>query len=148
MKNYVNKEQCATLSTEDLKIMFNRSGQRFTTQREAIWQLFTEHPKGLSIARATTMLADRKISPTTIYRTVNTLKVMGLLRWVNVPEGEHRFLISRPGHTHMLVCRSCAQAVECSDCDLSILEQLIAHKTGFTVEGHHLEFYGLCPDCS
>ncbi len=139
--------ESSRLSTEELKTLFNQSGQRFTAQREAVWQLFVEHPKGLTIAQATTVLTERKISQTTVYRTVNTLQGMGYLRWVHNPEGEHRFLATRPGHTHMLVCRQCARAVECSDCDLSVLEQLIASKTGFTVEGHHLEFYGLCPDC-
>jgi Fur family ferric uptake transcriptional regulator/Fur family peroxide stress response transcriptional regulator len=38
--------------------------------------------------------------------------------------------------------------VECSDCDLAVLEKLIAKQTGFAVEGHHLEFFGVCPDCS
>ena len=142
----INSES-SRLSTEELKTLFNQSGQRFTAQREAVWQLFVEHPKGLTIAQATTVLTEQKISQTTVYRTVNTLQGMGYLRWVHNPEGEHRYLATRPGHTHMLVCRQCATAVECSDCDLAVLEQLIASKTGFTVEGHHLEFYGLCPDC-
>ena len=137
-----------SLSTEELKILFNKTGQRFTSQREAVWKLFAETPKGLTIAQATAILADQKISQTTVYRTVHSLQGMGYLRWVHNPEGEHRFLASRPGRTHMLVCRTCSKAVECSDCDLSILEQLIARKTGFAVEGHHLEFYGVCPDCS
>ncbi len=141
------KSESSSLSTEELKALFNLSGQRFTAQREAIWQLFVEHPKGLTIAQASTALAERNISQTTVYRTVGTLEGMGYLRWVHNPEGEHRYLVTRPGHTHMLVCRQCSRAVECSDCDLSVLEQLLARKSGFTVEGHHLEFYGICPDC-
>jgi Fur family transcriptional regulator, ferric uptake regulator len=139
--------ESSSLSTRELKALFNQSGQRFTAQREAVWQLFVEHPKGLTIAQATTVLTERKISQTTVYRTVNTLQDMGYLRWVHNSEGEHCYLVTRPGHTHMLVCRQCARAVECNDCDLSVLEQLIARKTDFTVEGHHLEFYGICPDC-
>ena len=140
-------DESANQTTAALKTLLNQGGQRFTPQREAVWRLFNDHPKGLTIAQATALLAAQKISQTTVYRTVNALQGLGYLRWVHNPEGEHRFLASRPGHTHMLVCRQCARAVECSDCDLSILEQLIASKTGFLVEGHHLEFYGLCPDC-
>ncbi len=142
------KSELPILSTEELKTLFHNTGQRFTSQREAVWRLFADTPNGLTIAQATVLLAERKISQTTVYRTVHSLQGMGYLRWVHNPEGEHRFLASRPGHTHMLVCRSCSKAVECSDCDLSILEQLIARKTGFTVEGHHLEFFGLCQDCA
>ncbi len=138
----------AKLSSEMLKAQFNDIGLRFTPQRETIWRLFEDNPKGLTIAMASNILAKEKISQTTVYRTVKALEDMGFLRWVHSQEGEHRYLASRPGHSHMLVCRKCSKAVECSDCDLSILEQLIARKTGFTVEGHYLEFYGLCPDCT
>ena len=131
-----------------LKALFNDTGLRFTSQRETVWRLFESTPKGLTIAMATNILAEEKISQTTVYRTVKALEEMGFLRWVHSQEGEHRYLASRPGHSHMLVCRMCSKAVECSDCDLFILEQLIERKTGFTVEGHYLEFYGLCPDCA
>ncbi len=131
-----------------LKALFNDIGLRFTPQRETVWRLFENTPKGLTIAMATNILARDKISQTTVYRTVKAFEEMGFLRWFHSQEGEHRYLASRPGHSHMLVCRMCSKAVECSDCDLSILEQLIARKTGFTVEGHYLEFYGLCPDCA
>lgn len=140
-------DESANQTTAALKTLLNQGGQRFTPQREAVWRLLNDHPKGLTIAQATALLAAQKISQTTVYRTVNTLPGMGYLRWVHNPVGEHRYLATRPGHTHILVCRQCAMAVECSDCDLSVLEQLIASKTGFLVEGHHLEFYGLCPDC-
>ena len=142
------KSTSRRLSSEALKALFNQVGLRLTAQREAVWRLFEENPNGLTIAQATTLLTEHRISQTTVYRTVHTLQDLNYLRWVHNPEGEHRYLTTRPGHTHMLVCRNCAKAVECSDCDLSVLEQLIARKTGFTVEGHHLEFYGLCPDCS
>lgn len=130
-----------------LKILFNDTGLRFTAQREAVWRLFEKAAKGLTIAEATAILTRQKISQTTVYRTVKALEKMGYLRWFHSREGDHRYLATRPGHSHMLVCRACAKVVECTDCDLSILEQLIAQKTGFTIEGHYLEFYGLCPDC-
>lgn len=136
------------LPQDRLKAIFNDMGLRFTSQREVIWRLFEKYSKGLTIAQATTLLVPQKISQTTVYRTVKALEEMGYLRWVHSQEGEHRYLTSRPGHSHMLVCRICSKAVVCTDCDLSILEQLIASKTGFTVEGHYLEFYGICPDCA
>lgn len=136
------------LSTDELKQLFNKAGQRYTSQREVIWNVFTAHPTGLTIAQATNILAQQKISQTTVYRTVNIMSDLGCLRWVHTPAGEHKYLVASPGHSHMLVCRQCARAVECSDCDLAILEQLLARKTGFVIEGHYLEFYGLCPDCA
>lgn len=142
------KNEESLLPKEALKALFNRTGLRFTPQREAVWRLFEAHPNGLTVAEATAILSGRGISQTTVYRTVGALQELGCLKWVHNQLGEHRFVASRPGHSHLLVCRSCAKAVECTDCDLSVLEKLIAQKTGFAVEGHHLEFYGLCPDCA
>ena len=136
------------LAKEDLKEQFNRVGLRFTPQREAVWRLFENDPAGFTIAQATAILGPQRIGQTTVYRTIRALQDLGYLKWVHEDGGEHRFVASRPGHCHMLVCRLCRKAVACSDCDLSILEKLISRETGFAVEGHHLEFYGLCPKCA
>lgn len=136
------------LSREDLRKAFNRVGQRFTPQREAVWRLFENQPSGFTIAGATAILGEQGIGQTTVYRTIRALQELGYLQWVHEEGGEHRFVASQPGHCHMLVCRSCKKAVACSDCDLSVLEKLISRETGFLVEGHYLEFFGLCPECA
>jgi Fe2+ or Zn2+ uptake regulation protein len=135
------------LSREALRRHFNKTGLRFTPQREAVWRLFEGDPAGFTIPQATLTLAPQGIGQATVYRTIKALQDLGYLRWVHDQGGEHRFVAATPGHSHMLVCRSCSKAVEFADCDLSVLEKLIATQTGFTVEGHHLEFFGLCPEC-
>ncbi|MBF0528805.1 MAG: transcriptional repressor [Deltaproteobacteria bacterium] len=136
------------LPPDELRRVFNKIGQRFTPQREEIWRLFEKSASGLTISQATERLAPLGIGQATVYRTVKALQEMGYLKWVHDLGGEHRFVASRPEHCHLLVCRSCAKAVECPDCDIATMEKLIAMQTGFLVEGHHLEFFGLCPDCS
>jgi Fur family ferric uptake transcriptional regulator len=136
------------VSEEELRRHFNQIGLRFTPQREAVWRLFESDPAGFTISRSVAKLAPRGIGQATVYRTVKALLDLGYLKWVHDEGGERRFVASRPGHSHMLVCRSCLKVIESSDCDLSVLEKLIAAQTGFTVEGHYLEFYGLCPECS
>jgi Fe2+ or Zn2+ uptake regulation protein len=146
MVSIVNRNE--TLSKEELRRQFNKTGLRFTPQRETIWRLFEGDPAGFTIPQATMALAPQGIGQATVYRTVKALQDLGYLKWVHDQSGEHRFVASKPGHSHMLVCRSCSKTVGCSDCDLLVLEKLIATQTGFTVEGHHLEFFGLCPECS
>ena len=135
------------LSTAQLRQQFNRTGLRLTAQRERVWRLFENTPVGCTIPRAIALLGRERIGQATVYRTIRALQSIGLLKWVHDVSGEHRFVATRPGHSHLLVCRVCSRMVECRDCDLSILEKLIARQTGFAVEGHHLEFFGLCPDC-
>jgi Fe2+ or Zn2+ uptake regulation protein len=136
-----------SLAREELQGRFNKTGLRFTPQREAVWRLFESDPAGFTISQVIATLAPQGMGQATVYRTIKTLQDLGYLKWVHDQSGEHRFVASRPGHSHMLVCRSCFKVVEFGDCDLSVMEKLIATQTGFTVEGHHLEFFGLCPDC-
>ncbi len=132
----------------ELRRQFHKTGLRFTRQREEVWRLFESDSAGYTIAQTTATLAPQGIGQATVYRTIKALQDLGYLKRVHDQGGEHRFVASKPGHSHMLVCRSCLKAVECGDCDLSVLEKLIAIKTGFAVDGHHLEFFGLCPECS
>jgi Fe2+ or Zn2+ uptake regulation protein len=125
-----------------------RAKVRLTPQKEAVWGLFAASARGYTLPEACAALKDSSIGQATVYRTIKTLHEHGLLRFVHDHEGEHRYLACSPGHVHLLVCRKCGQAREVTDCDLTTLEKLLAAQTGFTVEGHHLEFYGLCASCS
>jgi Fe2+ or Zn2+ uptake regulation protein len=134
----------------DLRRRLNRHGLRLTPQREAIWRLYAASPRGYTLpeaCRALSMRSETPVGQATVYRVVNALHALGYLRFVHDPDGEHRYLAGRPGHVHHLVCRACGSAREVRDCDLSTLQKLLATQTGFIVEGHHLEFFGLCPDC-
>ena len=46
-------------------------------------------------------------------------------------------------HHHHLVCSKCGRAVDFTNCDLSQLEQQLSEDTGFNIEGHILEVYGI-----
>jgi Fe2+ or Zn2+ uptake regulation protein len=93
----------------------------------------TEHP-GIGIA--------------TIYRTVDLLERIGLLRTLKLESGHLRYEIIRPGdHHHHLVCTGCGQVSEFGDCNFQMITEAIEKKTRFKIRGHNLEAYGLCSRC-
>jgi len=134
-------------TTHNLKRSFHKLGHRFTNQRASIWQLFSNAPNGYTIQDAAGLLKKKGIGPATVYRTVKTLQKLGRLHWVHEKNGEHRFVARYASHSHMLACRSCGLVVEFESCNLSLLEKLLELETGYRIEGHDLELYGLCPDC-
>ena len=134
--------------SDELKHQFNELGMRLTNQRRMIYELFENSPCGLTIPEAAAALKDQNVGEVTIYRTVKALQEVGRIYWVHDQNGEHRFVTCSSGHSHPLVCRGCGKVVECRTCGISVLEKLLSLETGFTVEGHHLEFYGICPDCN
>lgn len=134
-------------TSHNLKRSFHKLGRRFTNQRASIWQLFSNAPNGYTIQDAAGVLKKKGIGPATVYRTVKTLQKLGRLHWVHEKNGEHRFVARYASHSHMLACRSCGLVVEFESCNLTLLEKLLELETGFRIEGHELELYGLCPEC-
>lgn len=126
---------------------FQDRGWRWTLAREQVCRLFLGSPRGHTIAGAVRALRRLGIGQATVYRTVALMEKIHFLRCVHPDDGEHRYVPWHPGHVHALVCRHCGQAFEFGDCGLQLLEELLSARTGFTIEGHHLEIYGLCAGC-
>lgn len=135
------------LMLADLRRRLNRLGLRLTPQKQAVWRFFAASPRGHTLPEACRALRQQSIGQATVYRVVNALHELGVLHRIHDPSGEHRYLAGPAGHVHHVVCRACGRAREVAECDLSAMEKSLAARTGFAVEGHHLEFFGLCPDC-
>ncbi len=131
----------------DLGNRFRQLGMRFTPQREAVWKLFRDSRRGYSVSEAIEALKDQGIGMATVYRTVTALQEIGRLHRVHDQTGEHRYVACKFSHGHPLVCEKCGLVQEFPSCDLSVLERLLAVETGFTIKGHHLEVFGICPLC-
>jgi Fur family transcriptional regulator, ferric uptake regulator len=83
----------------------------------------------------------------TVYRTLDVLQQLGLIRAVYQGSGAAHFVLLENGHHHHLVCSRCDAVVEFDDCLMKELEQRLGERYGFRVQGHVLEIIGLCPAC-
>ncbi|WP_374689083.1 Fur family transcriptional regulator [Promineifilum sp.] len=88
-----------------------------------------------------------RIGRMTVYRTLDLLCDLGLLRPVYQGSGAAHYILMEDGHHHHLVCSRCGRVVEFDECALGELTEAVARRFGFRVEGHLLEFYGRCIDC-
>lgn len=91
---------------------------------------------------------DRRVSLSTVYRTLLTLTEKGLLLRGPGPDGSFTYQLRDSRHRHYLVCTGCGSAVPIPGCPLETLEQSIGAETGFAITGHSLELFGLCPSCA
>lgn len=132
----------------DVDKLFQEHGIHCTEQRKQVWQFFSTHPHGLTISEAVEKLKTCGIGQATVYRTVELFVELGLLTRTQDHMGKTRYTAICPGHCHALICRECHAVVEFDDCDISVLEKLLVAKTGYQIEGHHLEIYGMCPVCA
>lgn len=132
----------------DVAAVLQAHGVHCTAQRRQVWEFFAANPHGYTVGEAAAALRGRGIGQATVYRAVELLAEVGLLTQARDDARKVRYLAVCPGHSHALICRHCHAVVEFGDCDLSVLEKLLAAQTGFRIEGHHLEMYGRCPACA
>jgi Fe2+ or Zn2+ uptake regulation protein len=93
----------------------------------------------------------------TVYRTLEILHGLGLVRKLHLEAGCHTYALSLIGprgevrgghdHGHHIICRDCGRAVEFEGCDLGDIIATVEAQTGFQVREHWLELFGVCPEC-
>jgi Fe2+ or Zn2+ uptake regulation protein len=128
---------------------FERLGTPLTRQRRRVWEYFATCGRASTIAEVADALAPEGTGQATVYRTVALLNEMGLLVRVHTQATEACYTAIGVGHSHPLICRTCRKVVDFDgDGDLTYLERHLEATTGFAVYGHHLEVYGICPDCA
>jgi Fe2+ or Zn2+ uptake regulation protein len=84
----------------------------------------------------------------TVFRTLELFERLGFLERIDLPDGSHAYVRCRPSaHHHHVVCVRCGRAVEIADSGLQRVTAEVARTTGFILEEHRLELFGLCPAC-
>ncbi len=84
----------------------------------------------------------------TVYRTLELFEQLGLVRRVHQGEGCQAYMVTAPGHRHVVICRRCGRAMEFVGAeDLDVLIARVEQGTGYRVDGHLLQLSGLCLDC-
>ncbi len=84
----------------------------------------------------------------TVFRTLKLLLDIGIFCRVLLDDGNLRYRWSRRGHHHHLVCNDCGAVQDFTACDVADLVGELTRRANFTVDGHWLEVYGRCGDCS
>jgi Fur family transcriptional regulator, ferric uptake regulator len=83
----------------------------------------------------------------TVYRTLDILSSLGLVRRLHTEDGCHTYALATHGHGHHVICQRCKRAVEFEGCDIGQVVNAVERQTGFRVADHWLEIFGLCPEC-
>lgn len=126
------------------------AGFRLTRPRMAVINVFAD-TQGLHRTEEVHSLAQKEcpsLGLVTVYRTLSLLEEMGYLTRVHLENGCNAFARTDLAHGHHLICRVCHQVVEFPGLEqLMDLLDPIAQETGFLIEDHMLELFGVCPDC-
>jgi Fur family transcriptional regulator, ferric uptake regulator len=124
-------------------------GFRVTGARRAILQALLSCAGHVSADELAALVNEKppRVGRMTVYRTLELLQRLGLIRAVYQGSGAAHFVLLHNGHHHHLVCSCCDAVVEFDDCLMQELEVRLGDRYDFLVQGHVLEIVGLCRDC-
>lgn len=88
-----------------------------------------------------------KMGLVTVYRALEKLEELGLIQRVHHADGCHAYLRAAGGHEHILLCTRCGRAEYFTGDDLSNLIERVTRQSGFCIQEHWLQLYGLCAEC-
>ena len=95
------------------------------------------------------LLANREeIGLATVYRVLTQFEQAGLVVRHNFEGGHSVFELSSENHHDHIVCVRCGRVEEFIDSQIEKRQEEVAKKLGYELTDHHLNMYGLCPDCS
>ena len=87
-----------------------------------------------------------KLSRATVYRTMELLVALNLVRPLYLNDPTQRFVSASGGHHH-LVCSNCGTIIEFDHCTADQLAQELSAQYSFQIYSHLLEFQGMCKEC-
>jgi Fur family ferric uptake transcriptional regulator len=124
-------------------------GLRLTPQR----QLILEAVGRLGHATAEQVLERARLTATgvnisTVYRTLERLEGMGLVRRSYLGTGVATYALAQAEEHLHLVCRDCGQVTEVAGQPVQDLASWVAQTSGFRVDIGHAALHGQCADCA
>ena len=135
--------------TTHLATLLQENGYRLTQARRAILNALVASGGHISADDLVELV--RQEAPSTgrmtVYRTLDLLHELGLVKPVYGGTGAAHYILMDEGHHHHLVCSTCDRVFEFDECMAQELGHRLGNRFGFQIEGHLLEFYGLCADC-
>ncbi|MBN1202218.1 MAG: transcriptional repressor [Anaerolineae bacterium] len=138
-----------TSSLDTLARQFRERGHKLTQPRRAILRTLLAASRPLSPAEIQEYGQSycQDLGLVTVYRTLELLEDLDLVRAVHVAQNCHGYALSTPGHTHHVVCERCHAVVEIVGCELGDFLDSVAERTGYAITGHWLEISGICAEC-
>jgi Fe2+ or Zn2+ uptake regulation protein len=135
---------------QPLIIALDRAGFRVTEPRRSVAELIADREGHFTAADLVADARRRRlgVGRATIFRALELFSEMGVVERLDLPSGEHAYIPCEPIHHHHVVCSRCGRAEDVEDCGMGAVAREISRRTGFRIDDHRLELYGLCPDCA
>jgi Fur family ferric uptake transcriptional regulator len=139
----------AAVTWDQVRERLHERGLRWTPQRRLLVDVLSRtngHVTGAELVERC-RAEDSEVTPSTVYRTLDVLEDIGLIRHAHGLDGREEFHV-RPAREHgHLHCAVCHRAWEIDADDVAGLVRDFERTRGFRVDLGHLSVVGVCRDC-
>jgi len=129
--------------------VLDANSYRLTEPRRAMADLIAEYGGHFTAAELETVARGRRlgISRATLFRALDLLTELGVVERLDLPSGEHAYVPCAPAHHHHVICSRCGRATDVEDSGVAEAVAEIARRSGYRIDSHRLELFGLCRHC-
>ena len=125
-------------------------GYRLTPQRMMVLSAIENSDNHISAEEiyAHIVVKYPNVNISTVYRTLELLKRLGLVTETDFGGGRLRYHPVGKGHHHHLVCQECGAIIALDESLLSSLKNALLREYKFSADLKHLAIFGRCVNCS
>lgn len=125
-------------------------GLRWTPQRRTVIQVLAEADGHVTASDLVERCRSRDAAtiPSTVYRTLDVLEDLGLVRHVHGPDGREEFHVlpaAEHGHLH---CAACGTTWEIGRAEAAAVSEALRAADGFEIDIGHVTLVGRCRECA
>ncbi len=126
----------------------NKRRYKRSRQREHLYKLLQSTDKHPTASWIYDQLKPEfsNLSMGTVYRNINILLDQNLIQKIEAGSSFDRYDANTEPHYHFL-CNECGAVDDIPVEPFETLNEDVSQSTGYRVEGHRLDFYGICPEC-
>jgi Fur family ferric uptake transcriptional regulator len=125
------------------------AGYRITAPRQALADLALDLDGHFTAAELAIAGRERglRIGRATLFRALELMIELGVVERLDLPNGEHTYVVCATTHHHHVVCSVCGRTAEVDDQGLADAVRRIERQSGFRIDTHRLEMFGQCRRC-
>ncbi len=134
----------------DIISKLSEQGYRLTPQRVMILSAIEDSNDHISAEEIYAQIVAKypQVNISTVYRTLELLKRLGLVTETDLGGGRVRYHSAEKGHHHHLVCQECGAIIDLDESVLSSLKDTLLRDYKFIADLRHVAIFGHCVDCS
>lgn len=139
-----------TTPWDDVGARLRERGLRSTAQRRAVIEALATsdgHVTGAELVERCRTV-DPATTPSTVYRTLDVLEELGLVRHLHGADGREEYhVLPAREHGH-LYCAACGVTTEIDAARATAISSAVRRADGFEVEIDHVTLVGRCRECA